>query len=34
MVSKLNLKELNEALGDYQAYVQHMAEKFPRIKKR
>ncbi len=34
MVSKMNVKELNEALGDYQAYVQRMAEKFPRIKRR
>lgn len=33
MVSKMNVKELNEALGDYQSYVQRMAEKFPRIKR-
>jgi creatinine amidohydrolase len=34
LVSKMNLKELNDALREYQAYVQRMAEKFPRIMRR
>ena len=33
LVSRLPVKELNEALADYQAYVQRVAEKFPRIKR-
>lgn len=31
MVSKLHVKELNDALGEYQEYVQATAKKFPRI---
>jgi creatinine amidohydrolase len=34
LASKLNLVELNESLGEYQAYVLRMAEKYPRIMKR
>ena len=33
LVSRLNLEELNDALRDYQAYAQRVAEKFPRIKR-
>ena len=33
LVSHLNLEELNEALGEYQAYARGVAEKFPRVKR-